>query len=286
MIKSMTGFGRGSVKSNGGQINVEIQSLNSRFIDIRFFGFNLSSETEDNFKRIISSNLKRGSIKVYIQIENIKNGQVITLNQDRFEKTVNIIDDIDKKYGQRLNLSEVINLNDILSFVDFDFGDEDKIIKAINSALVQINKMRTSEGKELYKDLINRIKIMKKDLTKIKKLSDKMPKSKLKDLKEKITVIINQDSIDQSRLMQEVAYLIERADVTEEIVRANIHFDNFIQYLKLNEPVGKRLNFLIQEINREINTIGSKSPIHGVTTKIVEIKNEIEKVREQVQNIL
>ena len=286
MIKSMTGFGRGSVKSNGGQINVEIQSLNSRFIDIRFFGFNLSSEIEENFKRIISSNLKRGSIKVYIQIENIKNGQVITLNQDRFEKTVNIIDDIDKKYGQRLNLSEVINLNDILSFVDFDFGDEDKIIKAINSALVQINKMRTSEGKELYKDLINRIKIMKKDLIKIKKLSDKMPESKLKDLKEKITVIINQDSIDQSRLMQEVAYLIERADVTEEIVRANIHFDNFIQYLKLNDPVGKRLNFLIQEINREINTIGSKSPIHGVTTKIVEIKNEIEKVREQVQNIL
>ena len=286
MIKSMTGFGRGSVKSNGGQINVEIQSLNSRFIDIRFFGFNLSSETEDNFKRIISSNLKRGSIKVYIQIENIKNGQVITLNQDRFEKTVNIIDDIDKKYGQRLNLSEVINLNDILSFVDFDFGDEDKIIKAINSALVQINKMRTSEGKELYKDLINRIKIMKKDLTKIKKLSDKMPKSKLKDLKEKITVIINQDSIDQSRLMQEVAYLIERADVTEEIVRAKIHMDNFTQYLKYDDPVGKRLNFLIQEINREINTIGSKSPIHGVTTKIVEMKNEIEKVREQVQNIL
>ena len=146
--------------------------------------------------------------------------------------------------------------------------------------------MRTFEGKQLYKDLNNRIKVMKKDLTNIKKLSDKMPKSKQRDLREKISSLIAQDSIDQSRLMQELAYLIERADVTEEIVRANIHLDNFIHYLKYDEPVGKRLNFLIQEINREINTIGSKSPIHSVTTKIVEMKNDIEKVREQVQNIL
>ena len=286
MIKSMTGFGRGSAKIKGGQINVEIQSLNSRYIDLKFLGFNLSPEAEDNFRRIISNNLNRGSIKVYIEIDNIKDEQVITLNQERFEKTINILDDIDKKYGHRLKLSEVINLNDMLSFVDSDFGQEDKLIDAIKIALVQLNKMRTSEGKQLYKDLNNRIKVMKKDLTNIKKLSDKMPKSKLKDLKEKITVIINQDSIDQSRLMQELAYLIERADVTEEIVRANIHLDNFTHYLKYDEPVGKRLNFLIQEINREINTIGSKSPIHGVTTKIVEMKNDIEKVREQVQNIL
>ena len=286
MIKSMTGFGRGSAKSREGQINVEIQSLNSRYIDLRFLGFKLSSEAEDNFRRIISNDLKRGSIKVYIEINNIKDDQVITLNQEKLEKILNILDDIGERYGQKLNLSEVINMNDILSFVDSNFGEEDKLIHALRNALVQLNKMRTAEGKQLFKDITNRIKVMKKDLTNIKKLSDKMPKSKLKDLREKINSLINQDSIDQSRLMQEVAYLIERADVTEEIVRANIHLDNFIQYLKYDDPVGKRLNFLIQEINREINTIGSKSPVYGVTTKIVEMKNEIEKVREQVQNIL
>ena len=286
MIKSMTGFGRGSVKIKGGQINVEIQSLNSRYIDLRLLGFNLTPENEDNFRRMISSDLKRGSIKVYIEIDNMKDNQVITLNQERFEKTVNILDDIDKRYGHRINLSEVININDILSYSDSDFGDENKLIYAIKNALRQLNKMRISEGKQLYKDLTNRIKVMKKDLISIKKLSDKMPKSKLRDLREKITSIINQDSIDQNRLMQEVAYIIERADVTEEIVRANIHLDNFKQYLKYDDPVGKRLNFLIQEISREINTIGSKSPIYDVTTKIVEMKNEIEKVREQVQNIL
>ena len=286
MIKSMTGFGRGSAKIKGGHINVEIKSLNSRYIDLRFLGFNLSSDSEDNFRRIISNDLKRGSIKVYIEIDNVNYDQVITLNRERFEKTVNILDDIDKRYGQRLNLSEVINLNDMLSFANSDFSDEDKMIDAINNALLQLNKMRTSEGKKLYEDLNNRIKIMKKDLTTIKKLSDKMPKSKLKNLREKICSLIDQDAIDQNRLMQEVAYLIERTDVTEEIVRANIHLDNFKQYLKYDDPVGKRLNFLIQEINREINTIGSKSPIHSVTTKIVEMKNEIEKIREQVQNIL
>jgi uncharacterized protein (TIGR00255 family) len=98
--------------------------------------------------------------------------------------------------------------------------------------------------------------------------------------------VIDQDRIDQNRLMQEIAYLIERSDITEEIVRSGIHLDNFIKYLKYDEPVGKRLNFLIQEINREVNTVGSKSPIHDVTSKVVEIKNEIEKIREQVQNIL
>ena len=286
MIKSMTGFGRGSAKSNEGQINVDIQSLNSRYIDLKFLGFSLSPDSEDRFRRIISKNLNRGSIKVYIEIDNIKDTQAITLNQARFEKTVKILDDIDKRYGQRLKLSEVINLNDILSFVDSNFNEEDKLIDAIENALVQLNKMRSSEGKQLYKDLTKRINIIGKSLTLIKKLSDKIPKIKLKELREKISSLIDQDSIDKNRLMQEVAYLVERADITEEIVRANIHLDNFIQYLKYDEPVGKRLNFLIQEISREINTIGSKSPIHNITTKIVEIKNEIEKIREQIQNIL
>ena len=113
-----------------------------------------------------------------------------------------------------------------------------------------------------------------------------MPKKKGQDLTEKIKSFIDQGVIDNNRLMQEIAYLLERSDITEEIVRANIHVDTFIDYLKYDEPIGKRLSFLIQELNREINTIGSKSPLHEVTGIIVEVKNEIEKIREQVQNIL
>jgi len=286
MIKSMTGFGRGTAISNEGKINVEITSLNSRYHDIKFLGINIHPQTEERIKRYTLDYLNRGNIKVHIDIDKIKDGQILTFNKDRFDTIQNILKDIHIKYGQKLNLSDIISTHDILSFIDADIDDDEKLMKAVDSALKQLNGMRAIEGKQIYKDLMNRIRIIKKDLSIIKNSSDKMPKRKKKDLSDKIKSIIDKDAIDQNRLMQEVAYLIERSDITEEIVRVKIHLDNFIKYLKYDEPVGKRLNFLIQEINREINTIGSKSPMHDVTIKIVEIKNEIEKIREQVQNIL
>jgi len=286
MIKSMTGFGRGTTVSNEGNINVEIKSLNSRYLDIKFLGINIHPETEEKINRYILDYLNRGNIKVHIDIDKIKNGQILTFNKDRFDTIQNILKNIHIKYGQKLNLSDIISIHDIISYVDAGIDDNEKIKEAVDSALKQLNGMRSIEGKQIYKDLMSRIRIIKKDLTSIKNSSDKMPKRKKKDLSDKIKSIIDKDAIDQSRLMQEVAYLIERSDITEEIVRVKIHLDSFIEYLKYDEPVGKRLNFLIQEINREINTIGSKSPMHDVTIKIVEIKNEIEKIREQVQNIL
>ena len=286
MIKSMTGFGRGTTVSNEGKINVEIRSLNSRYLDIKFLGVNIHPETEEKINRYILDYLNRGNIKVHIDIDKIKDGQILTFNKDRFDTIQNILKDIHIKYGQKLNLSDIISTHDILSFIDADIDDDEKLKKAVDSALKQLNEMRSIEGKQIYKDLMSRIKRIKKDLTSIKNSSDKMPERKKKDLSDKIISIIDKDTIDQNRLMQEVAYLIERSDITEEIVRAKIHLENFIEYLKADEPVGKRLNFLIQEINREINTIGSKSPMHDVTIKVVEIKNEIEKIREQVQNIL
>lgn len=286
MIKSMTGFGRGTTVSNEGNINVEIKSLNSRYLDIKFLGINIHPETEEKINRYILDYLNRGNIKVHIDIDKIKNGQILTFNKDRFDTIQNILKNIHIKYGQKLNLSDIMSTNDIISFVDADIDEVERLKEAVDSALKQLNDMRSIEGKQIYKDLMSRIRIIKKNLTSIKNSSDKMPKKKKKDLSDKIKSIIDKDAIDQNRLMQEVAYLIERSDITEEIVRVKIHLDSFIEYLKYDEPVGKRLNFLIQEINREINTIGSKSPMHDVTIKIVEIKNEIEKIREQVQNIL
>ena len=232
------------------------------------------------------NSLYRGSVKINIDIDKLKDGQILTFNRDRFDKIQNILKEIHIEYGQKLNLSDIISTHDILSFVDVDIEDDEILQKAIDAAINQLNKMRSNEGKQIHKDLMDRIRAIKKDLQSIIRSSKKFPQKKSKELNDKITSIIDQDKIDQNRLMQEIAYLIERSDITEEIVRTNIHLDNFIEYLKYDEPVGKRLNFLIQEINREVNTIGSKSPIHDVTSKIVEIKNEIEKIREQVQNIL
>jgi|TARA_B110000263_G_scaffold249750_1_gene268359 uncharacterized protein (TIGR00255 family) len=286
MIKSMTGFGRGTTSRAGGKINVEIKSLNSRYFDIKFLGIKINPRTEEKSKRHISNFLNRGNIIVHIDIDEINSGQVLTFNKDRFDKIQSTLNEIHIEYGQKLNLSEIINTHDILSFVDVDIEDDEILQVAIDAAIKQLNNMRSNEGKQIYKDLMSRIRVIKKELQSIKRLSDKFPKKKKKELSERIRFVIDQDRIDQNRLMQEIAYLIERSDITEEIVRSGIHLDNFIKYLKYDEPVGKRLNFLIQEINREVNTVGSKSPIHDVTSKVVEIKNEIEKIREQVQNIL
>tara|TARA_B110000438_G_scaffold164562_2_gene157467 strand:+ start:231 stop:1091 length:861 start_codon:yes stop_codon:yes gene_type:complete len=286
MIKSMTGFGRGTASRAGGKINVEIKSLNSRYFDIKFLGIKINPRTEEKSKSHISNFLNRGNIIVHIDIDEINSGQVLTFNKDRFDKIQSTLNEIYIEYGQKLNLSEIINTHDILSFVDVDIEDDEILQVAIDAAIKQLNNMRSNEGKQIYKDLMSRIRVIKKELQSIKRLSDKFPKKKKKELSERIRFVIDQDRIDQNRLMQEIAYLIERSDITEEIVRSGIHLDNFIKYLKYDEPVGKRLNFLIQEINREVNTVGSKSPIHDVTSKVVEIKNEIEKIREQVQNIL
>ena len=286
MIKSMTGYGRGTTKGGGDKINVEIKSLNSRYLDIRFLGININPKIEQKVKALVSANLKRGNIKIHIDIDKLREGQILTFNKDRFQTIQNIVKDVNNKYGEKINISDILNTNDILTYVDVDITEDGKLLYAVDNALKQLNSMRLTEGKKINKDLLNRIRAIKKDIGIVKKLSSKMPKKKGEELTEKIKSITNQGTIDNNRLMQELAYLLERSDITEEIVRAGIHVETFIDYLKYNDPVGKRLSFLLQELNREVNTIGSKSPLHEVTGMIVEIKNEIEKIREQVQNIL
>ena len=286
MIKSMTGYGRGTTKGDGDKINVEIKSLNSRYLDIRFLGININPKIEQKVNALVSANLKRGNIKIHIDIDKLREGQILTFNKDRFQTIQNIVKDVNNKYDEKINLSDILNTNDILTYVDVDITDDRKLLYAVDNALKQLNSMRLTEGKKINKDLLNRIRAIKKDIGIVKKLSSKMPKKKGEELTEKIKSITDQGTIDNNRLMQELAYLLERSDITEEIVRADIHLEAFIDYLKYDEPVGKRLSFLIQELNREVNTIGSKSPMHEVTGMIVEVKNEIEKIREQVQNIL
>ena len=165
-------------------------------------------------------------------------------------------------------------------------GDDKETIDALLNALGQLDKARIDEGKQLYKDFHKRLKKIKNDINSIEELAKKLTLKRKSEIAEKIKFLTEQDSLDENRLMQEVAYLIERSDITEETVRVNIHIGSFLKYLESNDPVGKRLGFLAQEISREINTIGSKSPLPKITSKIVEIKNELEKIKEQLQNIL
>ena len=286
MIKSMTGYGTSSIKLPSSNLNLELKSLNSRNLDIRFSGLSLGAELEEKIRLILSNRLQRGSIKVFIDFNKDTKDKSVFFDEDNFKSIVQLLVKIEKKYNQKLDLNNLVNINDLFKSKDIEITDDKKTVRAFKKALDQLDKNRISEGKQIQKDLIKRLRFIKKDVQDMKKLTLSLKNKRKKEISDKIRFYIEQDSIDDNRLMQEVAYIIERSDITEEIVRVNIHIDSFLEYLKSKEPVGKRLGFLTQEINREVNTIGSKSPLPIVTGKVVEIKNELEKIREQLQNIL
>ena len=286
MIKSMTGYGTGSIKLPSSNLNLELKSLNSRNLDIRFSGLSLGAELEEKIRLILSNRLQRGSIKVFIDFNKNTKDKSVFFDEDNFKSIMQLLAKIEKKYNQKLDLNNLVNINDLFKSKDIEITDDKKTVRAFKKALDQLDKNRISEGKQIQKDLIKRLRFIKKDVQDMKKLTLSLKNKRKKEISDKIRFYIEQDSIDDNRLMQEVAYIIERSDITEEIVRVNIHIDSFLKYLKSKEPVGKRLGFLTQEINREVNTIGSKSPLPTVTGKVVEIKNELEKIREQLQNIL
>ena len=286
MIKSMTGFGVSTIIKSSGNINLEIKSLNSRNLDIRFSGINLNAEFEQKIKKIISDCVERGSVKVSIELDKNNGEKTLKFDENNFKSIIDFIGKVESKFHQRLDINSLISLNDFYRSTDIKISDDKGTIDAFVIALGQLDKARINEGKQIYKDFQKRLKKIKKIISSIENLAKKLTHKRKSEIAEKVRFFTGQDSLDENRLMQEVAYLIVRSDITEEAVRVNIHIDSFKKYLEFNDPVGKRLGFLAQEISREINTIGSKSPLPKITSKIVEIKNELEKIKEQLQNIL
>jgi len=282
----MTGYGRASTKIQIGSCNIEIRSLNSRNLDIKFSGLSLSAELEQKIRSLLSEQIQRGSVKIFIDFDNHDAERFKSFDEANFNSILEVIERVEEKYDQKLDLSSIVNLNDLFKHKEIEINDDEKTILMFSEALKNLDKTRLEEGKHIEKDFLKRLGLIKKEIKDMEVLTFELTKTRKKEISEKIRFYTEQDSIDEGRLMQEVAYLIERSDITEEIVRVNIHINAFTNYLKLNEPVGKRLGFLAQEINREVNTIGSKSPIPLITSKIVEVKNELEKIKEQIQNIL
>ena len=282
----MTGYGRASTKIQIGSCNIEIRSLNSRNLDIKFSGLSLSAELEQKIRTLLSEQIQRGSVKIFIDFDNHDAEKFKSFDEGNFNSILEVIERVEEKYDQKLDLSSIVNLNDLFKHKEIEINDDEKTILMFSEALKNLDKTRLEEGKHIEKDFLKRLGLIKKEIKDMEVLTFELTKTRKKEISEKIRFYTGQDSIDEGRLMQEVAYLIERSDITEEIVRVNIHINAFTNYLKLNEPVGKRLGFLAQEINREVNTIGSKSPIPLITSKIVEVKNELEKIKEQIQNIL
>ena len=282
----MTGFGRGSAGKGPNKIDVEIRTVNSRFLETKIRGFNLDPILELKVRNILETSLQRGNVQVRFELKSGQDSQKLSFNRKRFEILQDVVKKIHVDYGQRMNLSDIISTNDLLSADEPENLKPGIILKAVELALNQVNEMREKEGHQIQTDILNRMELLQTRIDEVGEISGKFTLEKQVQMREKISEFLDGEALDETRLIQEVAFLSERADVTEEIVRCKSHFTQLSSYMNQEEPVGKRINFLIQEIGREVNTIGSKSPQPAVTNHVIEIKGELEKIREQVQNIL
>ena len=288
MISSMTGFGEASKIVNEITVSVDIRSLNSRFLDPRFRLPKQIESLEEKINKKVREYCKRGRITVSISLEqsNNKLKNKLELDEIRFEKYKNLIESINSQYNYNLQLTDLVDVRDLLvSQQTADLSDAE-VLSVLDKALYNLNDMRSIEGKALAIDMNIRIKNMKKILKKIRRITEKNS-SKLKNqYQKKIKSMMEGTSIDDSKIAMEAVVLAEKADVTEECVRCESHLDQITDLVSNHDVVGKRLNFLLQEVLREINTIGSKSPDLNTINNVVDLKEETEKVKEQAQNIL
>lgn len=292
MITSMTGFGRGESSSNGYQVTVEIKTLNSRYLDISVRMPQSIQDKEIKLKEYVQKHLSRGKVNLNINVDRSKSaGPDIKLNEELVKSYSSILRNL-RSTG---NIDEPITVGDLLQFNDiFETRKEDeeevRIIWectkiALETALDNLNTMRQNEGRELKEDLSNLVTGISSLLDEVIVLSDKRAPEIREKLKTRIQKMITEEQIDPDRMEMEIAMLVDKMDINEEVIRLQSHLKFFLEALEAEEPVGRRLNFLCQEINRELNTIGSKANDSTVAHHIVLGKEKLEQVREQVQNI-
>lgn len=291
MIKSMTGYGRCERIIGTKKITAELKSVNHRFSDYnikvpRQYGF-----LEDRVRQFISKEVARGKIDVYVSLESCGEAdKTVTVNKELAGNYVEILRDLCETFS----LKDDISVSTIASFTDIfraepKRDDEEEIWAAVSEVLTDavssFISMRAREGERIERDLRERVIYMKSLANEIDKLSPMAVEAYKVKLYQKIKEVIDEREPDDTRILTEVAIFADKVAVNEETVRLASHYDEFFTILDSNEPAGRKLDFLIQEINREVNTIGSKASDLEIAKLVVTLKGEIEKLREQIQNI-
>ncbi|EXM37984.1 YicC/YloC family endoribonuclease [Ruminococcus albus] len=294
MVKSMTGFGREHIVAEGREIIVEIRSVNHRYYEFtsrtpRAYGY-----LDEKLKSFLKSGISRGKVEVSVSI----------YNQEGTDAEIELNKSVAKGYldalrgaADELNLSDDLTLANIMKLPDIftvvkKTEDEEVIwaqVKGVAQvALDRFVEMRETEGKKMYDDVSSRLDFIEKTVGEIEEHQPSVAKSYSDRLYDKITETLNSvglDNIDKQRILTEVAIFADKVAIDEETVRLRSHISQFRDLIASDEPVGRKLDFLVQEVNREVNTIGSKANDLTITKKVVDLKAEIEKIREQIQNI-
>lgn len=291
MIRSMTGFGRASVDSLKSSFVVEIKTVNHRYCDLNIRMPKSFMPIEDRMRKLVLEVIKRGKVDVFITQMNYGNKNVkAVLDQNLADSYVDCLKNIKGRYNIKENLSiELISrFPDIITLKQED-EDLDKIWDilepAFNEAIHMLLNMREKEGIKLKNDIILKCNSIKKNLDYINDRSGTIVGEFRDKLNDRLKDLINDNDLDESRIAMEVAIFADKSCIDEEIVRLSSHLIQFKDTLELDEPIGRKLDFILQEMNRETNTIASKSTNLEITKLTLNIKNEIEKIREQIQNI-
>jgi uncharacterized protein (TIGR00255 family) len=286
MLTSMTGFGRGAIDKGDQTVQVIVRTYNARFLETKIRGIALIPEIEAAVREKINKSLIRGTVHVSIEKNQVSNKDNLSFNRQRFEAVENILYEIQKEYGRSLDMSSLISFEDLFLKGDNNELKEKTIMDALNIALDQVQTMRDKEGQAIHNDTLARLVSLTDQLNSIGTLSKELVTDQKEKLQKRVSKLMDNAAIDEQRFAQEVAMLADRTDISEELVRIRSHIDQFKALLELEEPTGKRLSFLLQELSREINTVGSKSGTGAIINIVVDFKNQLEKIREQVQNVL
>ncbi|EKN66375.1 hypothetical protein BABA_16542 [Neobacillus bataviensis LMG 21833] len=286
----MTGFGRGKAVSGSFSVNVEVKTVNHRFSEMNIRMPRQLLKIEDKIKKKLNEYIRRGRVEVYVSVEG--EGVVtrkVHVDWKLIEEYYQFIEQARNKYGieETITLKDLLNRTDLLHIEEREEGNEEiesLVLSAVEEAVILLKQMRTAEGEEIKKDLLAITSQLEANIFDLQKYAPLVVQSFKERLTKRMNEFVN-GQLDETRILTEIAIFADKADINEEITRLKSHIQQFLQTLQDQEPIGRKLDFIVQEMNREANTIGSKANDSKIAKKVVEIKSLLEKLKEQVQNI-
>ena len=290
-MKSMTGYGRAKIENDTREYIVEVKSVNHKYLDINIKLPKTLFCIEDKIRKVISNKISRGKIDVFVTYINYGiEGKTILINKDIAKMYIKEIEEIatENNIASGIRATEISKFPEVLNVI-VDEEDEEKIClelnKCLEKALDNFIEMRTTEGEKIKEDLKQRLDEIDENINEIFKNSTGLVEEYVVKLRKRIQEILNTDVVDETRLAQEIVIYSDKTSIEEEITRIKSHIIQFKELLNSEGAIGKKADFIIQEMNREINTIGSKSGKFEITQLVIKIKTQIEDIREQIQNI-
>lgn len=293
MIASMTGFGQGAATVDDVTASVEMRSVNKRFLDLSVRLPQHLSAYEQKVQVLLKEAFARGRITVQIQIERETDHPLpIQVDHEAARAYAALLDELRRAAGLEeagVRLADLLQFSDVFTTPEESEANHEEAWQAVRAAVRQaaaeLQAMRRREGEALQADLEARLDGIEANLSKVESRAPERVREARSRLKERLGELLEDDAVDPERLEQEIALLADKMDVTEECVRLHSHLDLFREALDSDEPVGRKLNFIVQEIHREVNTIGAKASDASISRLTVQMKEEVEKIREQIQNV-